>query len=55
MIQPSELALLPEGRVLLLSQIVNVTKTNNIIGFETKTRLEYLQNWVTKQEEIFNK
>lgn len=53
MVRPSEFIALPEDRVLLLSEIVDNTKNNYAIGFENKTRLESLQEWVTKQREIF--
>ena len=55
MIKPNDHIQLPEDRVLLLSEIVDATKNNYDIGFETKTRLESLQEWVVEQSKIFNK
>ncbi len=55
MVKPSEPIQLPEDRELLLSEIVGVTKNNNLISFETKSKLESLQDWVLEQSAIFNK
>lgn len=55
MLKPSdsELVLLPENRVLQLSDIVDTVKKNYATSYGYRIRLEELQQWVRDQTKVF--
>ena len=55
MVLPGELIKFPEGQVLQLSQIVDITKNNYATSFETKVKLEELQKWLSMELDLYTK
>jgi len=55
-VQPSDsdLILLPEDRVLLLSEIVDASKRNYATGYGYRVQVEELLNWIRDQRKNFN-
>ena len=51
----TDLKKLPENQILQLSDIVDTAKNNYVIAFETRVRLEFLQQWIKEQFALYNK
>lgn len=53
--KPSEYIKLDTTKPLVLSDIIDNTKNNYATGFEIKTQLELLQEWVNSEIKNYNK
>lgn len=55
MLPPDELLLIKQTDSLKLSELVDSVKINYGIAFVNKTKLEFLQDWIRKQELLYSK